>query len=65
MIGVGPRPSLDARMAGVRAETEDELSSALAAAAAAHRDDRYSLIEVILAPGDVASVLAKFMGLQK
>jgi len=50
---------------GVRAETEDELCSALKAAAAAHRDGRYSLIEVILAPGDVASVLAKYMGLQK
>ena len=53
------------RPLGVRAETEDELCSALEAAAAAHRDGRYSLIEVILAPGDVASVLAKFMGLQK
>ncbi len=50
---------------GIRAETEDELSAALEAAAAAHRDGRYSLIEVILAPGDVASVLAKFMGLKK
>jgi TPP-dependent 2-oxoacid decarboxylase len=50
---------------GVRAETEDELCSALEAAEAAHRDGRYSLIEVILAPGDVASVMAKFMGLQK
>ena len=53
------------RPLGVRAETEDELCSALEAAAAAHRDGRYSLIEVILAPGDVASVLAKSMGLQK
>jgi indolepyruvate decarboxylase len=52
------------RPLGVRAETEDELCAALEAAAAAHRDGRYSLIEVILAPGDVASVLAKFMGLQ-
>jgi len=53
------------RPLGVRAETEDELCSALEAAAAAHRDGRYSLIEVILAPGDVARVLAKSMGLQK
>jgi indolepyruvate decarboxylase len=50
---------------GVRVETEDELCAALEAAAAAHRDGRYSLIEVILAPGDVASVLARYMGLQK
>jgi indolepyruvate decarboxylase len=50
---------------GIRAETEDELSAALEAAAAAHRDGRYSLIEIIIAPGDVASVLAKFMGLKK
>jgi indolepyruvate decarboxylase len=48
-----------ARPLGVRAATEDELCSALEAAAAAHRDGRYSLVEVILAPGDVASVLAK------
>ncbi len=53
------------RPVGVRAETEDELCAALDAAAAAHREGRYSLIEVILAPGDVASVLAKSMGLQK
>jgi indolepyruvate decarboxylase len=50
---------------GVRAETEDELCSALEAAGAAHRDGRYSLIEVIIASGDVASVLAGFMGLRK
>jgi indolepyruvate decarboxylase len=50
---------------GVRAETEEELCSALEAAAAAHRDGRYSLVEVILASGDVANVLARFMGLQK
>jgi hypothetical protein len=50
---------------GVRAETEDEFCSALEAAAAAHRDGRYSLIEVILAPGDIASVLAQYMGLPK
>jgi len=53
------------RTLGVRSETEDELCAALEAAAAAHREGRYSLIEVILAPGDVASVMAKFMGLQK
>jgi TPP-dependent 2-oxoacid decarboxylase len=53
------------RTFGVRAETEDELGSALEAAAAAHRDGRYSLIEVILAPGDVATVLAKSMGLER
>jgi indolepyruvate decarboxylase len=53
------------RPLGVPAETEDELCSALEAAAAAHRDGRYCLIEVILAPGDVASVLAKFMGIQE
>jgi indolepyruvate decarboxylase len=58
---LGPK----AKPLGVRAKTEDELYAALEAAAAAHRDGRYSLIEVILAPGDVASVLAKFMGLQK
>jgi len=52
------------RPLGVRAETEDEFGCALEAAASAHREGRYSLIEVILAPGDVASVLAKFMGLQ-
>jgi len=53
------------RPMGVRAETEDELCAALDAAAAAHREGRYSLIEVVLAPGDVASVLARSMGLLK
>ena len=53
------------RPLGVRAATEDELCSALEAAAAAHRDGRYSLIEVILAPADVASVLAKPPMVQK
>jgi len=52
------------RPLGVRAETENELCSALEAAAAAHRDGRYSLVEVMLAPGDVASVLARSMGLK-
>jgi hypothetical protein len=50
---------------GVRAETEDEVCAAFEAAATAQRNGRYSLIEVILAPGDVASALTSFTGPQK
>jgi TPP-dependent 2-oxoacid decarboxylase len=53
------------RALGVRAETEDEVCAAFEAAATAQRNGRYSLIEVILAPGDVASALTSFTGPQK
>lgn len=57
VFGSGEKPL------GVRVRTEDELAAALDAAAAAHREGCYSLIEVVVAPDDVATAFADFIGL--
>ena len=52
----------DANPLAIRVRTEDELVAALDAAAAAHREGRYSFIEAVVAADDVAIAFAGFIG---